>query len=66
MVSPTHRQIKRPIIKKQIMKTLKNELSKNIFGIKYYNLNEYDQDLIKDEIKGLKDLMKDIENKGGY
>jgi len=48
------------------MRKLKNELSKSIFGIKYYNLNEYDQDLIKDEIKGLKDLMKDIENKGGY
>jgi|8_EtaG_2_1085327.scaffolds.fasta_scaffold10010_5 hypothetical protein len=40
-----------------------DELSKSIFGIKYYNLNEYNQDIIKNEIKGLKDLMKDIENK---
>ncbi len=36
---------------------LQNELSKSITGVKYSKLNEYQQDCVDDNIKGLKELM---------
>lgn len=36
---------------------LQNELSKSTTGVKYSKLNEYQQDIVDDEIKGLKELM---------
>jgi len=39
---------------------LQNELSKSTTGVKYSKLNEYQQDCIDDDIKGLKELMNKI------
>jgi phosphoglucomutase len=37
-----------------------NELSKSTTGVKYSELDEYQQDLIDENIKGLKDLYSEI------
>jgi hypothetical protein len=39
---------------------LQNELSKSTTGVKYSELNEYQQDLIDENIQGLKDLFSEI------
>lgn len=42
------------------MQRLKNELSNNIYGKKYSQLNEYEQDGINEELKGMRELMNEM------
>ena len=47
-------------IRLKLKENLRNELSKSTTGVKYSKLNEYQQDGIDDNIKGLKELMNKI------
>ncbi len=42
---------------------LQNELSKSTLGVKYSKLDEYQQDVINENLQGLKELMKCWDNK---
>lgn len=42
------------------MKKIKNELSNDIYGKPYSQLDEYEQDGINDELKGMLELMNEI------
>lgn len=42
---------------------LQNELSKSTLGVKYSKLDEYEQDGINENLQGLKELIKDFEQK---
>ena len=38
---------------------LQNELSESTTGVKYSKLDEYDQSLVDENIKGMEDMMKE-------
>ena len=42
------------------MKEIKNELAYGIYGKKYSQLDEYEQDGINDEFNGMMELMKQM------